>query len=182
MRSSNLGYVVVVYNQASGQPDLVPYGSLHWRQQEAADALECEREETASAGRGETYQIAEVVPLDEEPDGAEYWTDIDVITHWLDKANGRSDIETLRRILKVAEELGEVASAYIGTVGQNPRKGVTHTTDDITAELCDVIVTASVALNTITGDHALSRSLLISKLAALVQRTRVRPAEGAKTR
>jgi NTP pyrophosphatase (non-canonical NTP hydrolase) len=48
------------------------------------------------------------------------------------------------------EEAGEVTQAVIGTLGQNPRKGVTHTWEDVQAELCDVIFTAMVALTTLT--------------------------------
>ena len=44
---------------------------------------------------------------------------------WLDAANGRSPHETAARIMKIAEETGEAAAAYIGMTGANPRKGVT---------------------------------------------------------
>ena len=37
-------------------------------------------------------------------------------------------------------------------MGQNPRKGVTHSWDDVQAELCDVIFTAMVALTTLNPD------------------------------
>jgi hypothetical protein len=53
-------------------------------------------------------------------------------------------------MMKLTEEAGEVTQAVIGTLGQNPRKGVTHTWEDVQAELCDVIVTAMVALTTLT--------------------------------
>ena len=33
-----------------------------------------------------------------------------------------------------------------------PSKGITHTSDDVQAELCDVIFTAMVALTTLTPD------------------------------
>ncbi|MFF1406199.1 MazG-like family protein [Streptomyces sp. NPDC058294] len=58
----------------------------------------------------------------------------------------------LLRILKLSEEVGEVAEAVIGATGQNPRKGVTHTWEDVQAELCDVAITALVALRTLTPD------------------------------
>ncbi|MFJ6663923.1 MULTISPECIES: MazG-like family protein [unclassified Streptomyces] len=63
---------------------------------------------------------------------------------------GREDL--LLRILKLSEETGEVAEAVIGATGQNPRKGVTHTWDDVQAELCDVVITALVALRTLTPE------------------------------
>ncbi|MEY9887923.1 8-oxo-dGTP pyrophosphatase MutT (NUDIX family) [Catenulispora sp. MAP12-49] len=56
------------------------------------------------------------------------------------------------RVLKVAEEAGEAAAALIGTTGQNPRKGRSHTEADLAAELCDVITAASVALATVVPD------------------------------
>ncbi|WP_374986887.1 MazG-like family protein [Streptomyces fradiae] len=58
----------------------------------------------------------------------------------------------LLRILKLSEEVGEVAEAVIGAYGHNPRKGASHTWDDVRAELCDVIITAMIALRTLTPD------------------------------
>ncbi|MFF7163174.1 MazG-like family protein [Streptomyces sp. NPDC008086] len=52
----------------------------------------------------------------------------------------------LLQLLKIQEEAGEVAEAVIGAMGQNPRKGHSHTWDDVKAEICDVIVTGMVAL------------------------------------
>ncbi|MEU8621940.1 MazG-like family protein [Streptomyces sp. NPDC048623] len=60
--------------------------------------------------------------------------------------------EVLLRVLKLSEEVGETAQAVIGATGQNPRKGTTHTWQDVEAELCDVIITAMVALRTLTPD------------------------------
>lgn len=56
------------------------------------------------------------------------------------------------RLMKLVEEAGEVMQAYIGMTGQNPRKGVTHTREDVAAELCDVILTAVVALHRFADD------------------------------
>lgn len=44
--------------------------------------------------------------------------------------------------------------AYLGMTGQNPRKGTCATLDDLTAELCDVIIAAMVALTTVTSTAA----------------------------
>jgi hypothetical protein len=46
----------------------------------------------------------------------------------------------------------EVSQAVTGTIGQNPRKRITHTWDDVTAELCDAILSAIVTLTTLTPD------------------------------
>nr|WP_234365082.1 hypothetical protein [Streptomyces sp. RTd22] len=60
------------------------------------------------------------------------------------------DHETAMRLLKVTEEAGEAAAAYIGMTGQNPRKGTTHSAADVADELCDVIIAAAVALHSFT--------------------------------
>ncbi|MBA0050900.1 hypothetical protein E0L36_08330 [Streptomyces sp. AJS327] len=56
------------------------------------------------------------------------------------------------QILKIQEEAGEVAEAVIGATGQNPRKGRSHTWQDVEAEVCDVIVTGMVALRRLNPD------------------------------
>ncbi|WP_225636349.1 MazG-like family protein [Streptomyces solaniscabiei] len=81
------------------------------------------------------------------------WTTVDALWKWLEAdqpVGGREGL--LLRMLKLSEEVGEVAEAVIGTMGQNPRKGVTHTWEDVEAELCDVVITAMVALRTLTPD------------------------------
>ncbi|MFD3381798.1 MULTISPECIES: MazG-like family protein [unclassified Streptomyces] len=74
----------------------------------------------------------------------------------------------LLRMLKLSEEVGEVAEAVIGATGQNPRKGVSHTWDDVQAELCDVIITAAVALRTLTPD---TREVFAAHLARVTNRS-----------
>jgi hypothetical protein len=56
------------------------------------------------------------------------------------------------RIVKLAEEVGEVSQAFIGYKGMNKRKGFTHTSQDVAKELCDVLVTAMVALEDYVND------------------------------
>jgi len=51
---------------------------------------------------------------------------------------------TLAQCLKLQEEAGELAEAVLGTLGQNPRKGFSHTHDDVMKEIIDVILTATV--------------------------------------
>lgn len=98
---------------------------------------------------------------------ADPWPTIARLTAWLDDRNGRSGAETALRLLKVTEEAGEVASAWIGMTGQNPRKGFTHTTSDVADELCDVITAAMVALATVTADPAAHFARKIAQIAAL---------------
>ncbi|MFD4260273.1 MazG-like family protein [Streptomyces sp. NPDC058534] len=78
---------------------------------------------------------------------------MDDLCKWLEAdqpVGGREGL--LLRMLKLSEEVGEVAEAVIGATGQNPRKGVTHTWKDVEAELCDVVITAMVALRTLTPE------------------------------
>ncbi|MEU9575036.1 MazG-like family protein [Streptomyces massasporeus] len=90
---------------------------------------------------------------DHTPAAPELWSTIDTLTQWLDTSRpveGREGL--LLRVLKLTEEVGEVSEAVIGATGQNPRKGVTHTWEDVQAELCDVVITALVALRTLTPE------------------------------
>lgn len=98
------------------------------------------------------------------------WSTIKRLVAWLDQENGCDNREFGLRLLKLTEEAGEVAQAWIGVQGQNPRKGVTHTMVDVQDELCDVIVTAAVALASIEEDPA---SFLDRKLAKIEARPKV---------
>jgi NTP pyrophosphatase (non-canonical NTP hydrolase) len=74
------------------------------------------------------------------------------------RLDGRSPLppeqRRLLKILKITEESGEVAEAVIGVTGQNPRKGYSHTWQDVEAEVCDVIITAMVALEELSPGKA----------------------------
>ncbi|MFD3697022.1 MazG-like family protein [Streptomyces sp. NPDC058646] len=50
------------------------------------------------------------------------------------------------QVLKIGEEFGEAAQAVIGARGTNPRKGHSHSWEDVHDEVCDVAITALVAL------------------------------------
>lgn len=85
------------------------------------------------------------------PAADDLWTSVDDLWAWLDAHRAHDGREgLLLRMLKLSEEVGEVAQAVIGATGQNPRKGTTHTWQDVEAELCDVVITALVALRTLT--------------------------------
>ncbi|WP_188187996.1 MazG-like family protein [Nonomuraea sp. SYSU D8015] len=106
------------------------------------------------------------------------WQHVTTALDWLDAANGRSEHATTMQILKITEEAGEVAAAYIGMTGQNPRKGVTHTREDVAGELCDVVITALVALAAITGSTADAQAALDRHLARRRPRLAALLAEG----
>ncbi|KOU99098.1 MazG-like family protein [Streptomyces sp. XY533] len=96
------------------------------------------------------------------------WATFGRLVGWLDAENGTGEHERSMRLIKLTEEVGEVSQAYVGMVGQNPRKGVTHTAADVADELCDVIVTAAVALHGFTDDPA---GTLAAKLDAVAARS-----------
>lgn len=66
-----------------------------------------------------------------------------------------------RRYNKIAQEYAEVDEAYSGTVGENPRKGVTNTIDDVCRECLDVALAALGA-----REHFLNRGDSFAALAA----------------
>ncbi|AOR34684.1 hypothetical protein BFF78_29785 [Streptomyces fodineus] len=98
------------------------------------------------------------------------WPAVDEIWARLEATRKHPGTEgLLLRVLKLSEEVGEVAEAIIGTTGQNPRKGVTHTWEDVQAELCDVVITALVALRTLTPE---AREVFEGHLDRVTRRSR----------
>lgn len=106
------------------------------------------------------------------PTPADMSADLARVSRWIDAANsGRnSEAATWARLAKITEEAGEVVAAYIGLTGQNPRKGVTHTMEDVEEELLDVAITALAALEHVRGHDGRSMDLLFDKIL----RTKVR--------
>jgi NTP pyrophosphatase (non-canonical NTP hydrolase) len=80
------------------------------------------------------------------------------------------DVPLEIRLLKLAEEVGEAADAFLGARGLNSRKGICRTPDDLLDELSDVIITAAVAMHGITGDAEQARRHLDRRLAAVMTR------------
>lgn len=89
------------------------------------------------------------------------------IVAWLDDHNGRNDMEISSRILKIGEEFGEAANAWIGALGQNPRKKYYATDDDVVNELADVAITALVAIHSLNRVPSLS---LFRRIESVVDR------------
>jgi hypothetical protein len=77
---------------------------------------------------------------------------VDAIVDLFDRLDAAEGVEATTalatRLLKITEEAGEAAQAFIGMIGQNPRKGITHSRADLCAEICDVILASLVALAT----------------------------------
>ncbi|MFH8974016.1 MazG-like family protein [Streptomyces sp. NPDC017890] len=110
--------------------------------------------------------------MDDDDHGSapeDLWGTIDDLWRWLETdqtVGGREGL--LLRMLKLSEEVGEVAEAVIGATGQNPRKGVSHTWEDVEAELCDVVITALVTLRTLTPQ---AREVFARHLARVAERS-----------
>lgn len=112
------------------------------------------------------------------------WADVAALTAWLDanaaerprwwwtrgRRRAAREHELTLRIAKCGEESGEAVDARIRALGQNPRKGTTATAEDVANELCDVAVTALVALTTQLGDVDAARTHLNTRLAAIRER------------
>ena|SRR5260221_718214 len=102
------------------------------------------------------------------------WDTVDKLVGWIDdNSTLPPETEKLLRIMKLGEEVGEVNQAVIGVLGQNPRKGVSATWEDVHAELCDVILTAMVALATLTPD---ARKIFTERLEYVADRSLGSPA------
>lgn len=92
------------------------------------------------------------------------WQAAETARRWLDAANGTAQLELTCRILKITEEAGEAAQAWIGLLGQNPRKGVTSTRDQVVAELADVAFTALVAIASLDHDPRVALTACAGKV------------------
>ncbi|MFE9094292.1 MazG-like family protein [Streptomyces sp. NPDC007264] len=110
-----------------------------------------------------------------ELDGStDLWESIARLHAWLDAHRTHDGAEgLLLRVLKLSEEVGEVAQAVIGATGQNPRKGTTHRWEDVQSELCDVVITALVVLRTLTPD---AREVFTAHLERVTRRSLGSPA------
>lgn len=60
---------------------------------------------------------------------------------------GFSEEPFTKNVLKIGQSYGAVCQALVGVTAYNPRKGASHTMDDLVARLCDVIRDAMVALD-----------------------------------
>jgi predicted house-cleaning noncanonical NTP pyrophosphatase (MazG superfamily)/NTP pyrophosphatase (non-canonical NTP hydrolase) len=92
------------------------------------------------------------------------WDEAGRLTDWL------GDIPVEAQLLKLSEEVGEVAEAYLGLHGFNRRKGADRTQEDLVGELADVIITASVAMVRLAGGPHEARAAFQYHLAGVVTR------------
>jgi hypothetical protein len=104
------------------------------------------------------------------------FTAVATINAWFEAHNGSSPHEDAMRVMKIGEEFGEAVEAYIGMTGQNPRKGVTHSLDDLLLELADVAISALCAIQHFTGVDDLTREVVMRKLRVGLDRVAAFPA------
>lgn len=74
------------------------------------------------------------------------------------------------RIAKAGEEVGEAIAALVGWEGSNPRKGVTHTKDDVIKELLDVALTGLLATEHLTDNRGEALVLFDEHVATRLER------------
>jgi NTP pyrophosphatase (non-canonical NTP hydrolase) len=88
------------------------------------------------------------------------WLDADVAETY----QGQPLAQDWGRVAKVAEETGEAVEALIAYTGQNPRKGVCGTLDDLLGELADVAMTGMFAIQHFTKDETKTAAVLMAAL------------------
>jgi NTP pyrophosphatase (non-canonical NTP hydrolase) len=97
------------------------------------------------------------------------------LSRWFDedqRDGADSEGNHWHRIVKVTEEAGEVTEAMIGWTARNPRKGQSHSQEDVEKELLDTAMAALGAIEHLHGnpDRAVSLRLLETHVRGLVKR------------
>lgn len=96
------------------------------------------------------------------------------LSKWIDRANvdaGRdAEAITWGRLAKIAEEDGEVIRAFIAATGQNPRKGLSGSLNDVKKELLDVAITALGAFEHLDNHQGQAISTLLHAISNVSQR------------
>lgn len=100
---------------------------------------------------------------------------IETVDTWLDSAVSQTYqdqplAQDWARVAKVTEEAGESISALIAFTGQNPRKGVYGTLDDLLGELADVVCTGLFAIQHYTKDPEATADVVEAALIKALNR------------
>jgi hypothetical protein len=86
------------------------------------------------------------------------------ISEWIDTSVSYRGIDEeahlVRRCAKAGEEFGEMLRALYGSLGENPRKGVTHTRAHLEKELLDIAVAALGAVEHLYGNTGVAMAFL----------------------
>lgn len=78
-----------------------------------------------------------------EADVASWDEHLRAFSQWIDEGTTLGpEAQVWHRVSKVAEEAGEAVAALLGYTGANPRKGYTHTLDQVDAELMQTALSA----------------------------------------
>lgn len=89
------------------------------------------------------------------------WLDGDVA----DTYQGQPLAQDWARVAKAVEEVGEAVAALIAFTGQNPRKGVCGTREEMLGELADVAMTAIFGIQHFTKDAGQTWEIVSAALA-----------------
>lgn len=96
------------------------------------------------------------------------------ISAWLDGSPSYVALDPeahlVRRCVKAGSEFGEMLDALYGSLGENPRKGVTHTRHDLRRELLDVATAALGAVEHLEGNVGTALALLDAHIRAVAVR------------
>jgi NTP pyrophosphatase (non-canonical NTP hydrolase) len=94
------------------------------------------------------------------------WLDSDVSPEYL----AQPLAHLWSRVTKICEEAGEVWKALSRWTGENPRKGVSGTKDDLLAELGDTASGAILAIQHLTSDTAVTWEVVCAALEKVRRR------------
>ena len=98
------------------------------------------------------------------------WMDDDLDEHVSQPYKDQPLAQDWARVAKAAEEVGEAINALIGYTGQNPRKGVHGSPDNLLAELSDGALTCVYAIQHFTKDAEATIGTVLSRAEYHVQR------------
>lgn len=109
------------------------------------------------------------------------WSLVEQFTGLLDQNNRIQNIdyehEMTCRVFKIGEEFGEAVEARLGMLAQNPAKGQDKILEDLLIELADVVITASVAMYSLTRDVEACQRIISGKASSAVLKKRARITE-----
>lgn len=93
---------------------------------------------------------------------------IPTLVAWHDAHAGRDREQLGLRVGKAMQEAGEAYDAWQGYVGNNPRKGVYASLDDVVGELADTVLAALIAIESLGAEPRHAVDLCVAKCLARV--------------
>ncbi|MFF2940141.1 hypothetical protein ACFVSQ_09895 [Streptomyces niveus] len=107
----------------------------------------------AQAPRQPAEALFPLTPRSEEIPMNDLWPRIEKLRTWLDDNAAPTSGTGWPGVFNVMEDLGAVSEAMHGATGTNPRKGQSHTWDDVDKKLRDVIASSNAALEAAKPDE-----------------------------